>query len=365
VRRLAIGLVVLSCAGCGSVAGNSALPTTPASSQSASPTREASPSASPSSQPTTEAAWKLPVATSSGGNTATAGFISLPDGTFYPDHQGDLANNSVGSPPLTGTSPRTNFAMFPTYDLPQHRWVPVSLQQLTHDGGQYAYAEWVMPTAPANGPTPPTAIRIHVVDVSAAVDRIVFATSKQLLSVVAFLPDGIYVTDQCWEGCGGVGGMWLLNPSTGQLKTILGSDSDHTDWRWISNGVAWGTGPSGDSNVLRLDIATGSVTPWFTPPQSAALIGADSQGFPLVETQDPYTGAVELWDEDKSTSGTRIFASPTVVHFSAPYSGACGTWIASTVGLHELTSSGVLPPLATTLVVQPAGLVVAGPCVPI
>ena len=365
MRRLAAGLVVLACAGCGSVAGNSGLPRTPASSQNASPAREASPSASPSSQPTTEAAWKLPVATSSSGNTATAGFISLSDGTFDPDHQSDLANNSVGSPPLKGTWSRTNVAMFPTYDLPQHRWVPVSIQQLTPDGAEYAYAEWVMPTGPANGPTPPAAIRIHVVDVLTTLDRVVYTTTKQLLSVVAFLPDGIYVTDQCWEGCGGVGGMWLLNPSTGQLKTILASDSDHTDWRWISKGVAWGTDPNSDNNnVHRLDISTGSVSSWPSPSKPAALLGVDSQGFPVVVAQDPYTGAVELWDENSPTSGTRIFASPTYVDFSSSVSGPCGTWIGSTDRLYELTSSGNLQPLATNMVAQSAGLIVAGPCVP-
>src|SRR5579859_560393 len=245
MRRLAVGLVVLACAGCGSVTGNSALPTTPASSQNASPAREVSPSASPSTQPTTGAAWKLPVALTRGTQTATAGFVSLLDGSFSQDHQGDLANSSVGNPPLKGTTAGTNFAVVPSYDLPQQRWVPVSLQQVTPDGAQYAYAEWVMPTGPINGPTPPASIRIHVVNVSAALDQVVYATTKQLLTIVAFLPEGIYVTDQCWEGCGGVGGMWLLNPSTGQLATILPADSDHTDWRMIANGVAWGIGPWG------------------------------------------------------------------------------------------------------------------------
>lgn len=298
-----------------------------------------------------------------------AGFISLPGGTFTVDHQGDLANSSVGTPPLKGTWSRTNFAMFPTYDPPQHRWVPVSTQQLSPGGGQYAYAEWVMATGPVNGPGgPPTAVRIHVVDVSPAADRIVYTTSTQLLSVVAFLSDGIYVTDQCWEGCGGVGGMWLLNPSTGELKTILAAKADHTDWRWISNGVAWGMGPwntepSGDE-VFRLDISTGSVTPWSTPDSQAYLVGVDSRGFPLVADQDPYTGAVELWDDDSSTSRTRVFASPTFIGFNAPVSGACGTWIGSTGGLYQLTSSGVLQLVATDFVAQSAGVVVSGPCVP-
>src|SRR4029077_15064106 len=271
---------------------------------------------------------------------------------------------------LKGTWPRTNFAMFPSYDAPLGRWVPVSFQQLTPDGKQYSYAEWVMPTVQNGPPTGPSAIKIHVVDVAAATDRVVYTTSSQLLSVVAYEPGGIYVTNQCWEGCGGVGGLWLLDPSTGQLKTVLGGDADHTDWRWIANGFAWGTGPWGDkiaTTVFRLDLSTGVVTSWFTPSNSASVdvVAVDAQGFPLIETQDPYSGAVELWDRTGSSAGTRIFASSTVVHFGPATSGGCGTWIGSTNGLYELTSEGTLQLLQAALALPPDGLEVSGPCVPV
>ncbi|HEV2217374.1 MAG TPA: hypothetical protein VGV88_07350 [Candidatus Dormibacteraeota bacterium] len=255
--------------------------------------------------------------------------------------------------------------MFPSYDVQIGRWVPVSLAQLTPDGKQYAYAEWVMPTV-QNGPTAPSEIKIHVVDVAAATDRVAYTTSKQLLTVVAFEPEGVYVTDQCWEGCGFVGGMWLLDPSTGQLKTILASDADHTAWLWMANGFVWGMGPWGPdtiaTTVFRLDLSTEAVTPWFSPSNSVDVVGVDSQGFPFIETQDPYSGAVELWDGTSASAGTKIFASPTVVHFGPAMSGGCGTWIGSTNGLYELTSSGTLQ-LLQTVVLPPAGLEVTGPCV--
>jgi hypothetical protein len=365
---LVAGLVVLAVAGCASAASNAAVRTTPSPSQSASPAREVSPSASPSSHaPASAAAWKLPVATNDGGSTARGGFVSLPDGTFTPDPSANLTNSTAGSPPLKGTWPRTNFAIYPSYDAQFGRWVPVSPQQLTLDGKQYAYAEWVMPTGPVQGPTPPSDIRVHVVDVATAGDRVVYTTNKLLLSVVAYGPDGIYVTNQCWEGCGNVGGLWLLDPTSGQLRTILGGDVDHTDWRWMANGFVWGMGPWGPdtiaTTVFRLDLSTGAVTRWFTPSKAVDVVAVDAQGFPLIETQDPYSGAVELWDGTSSSAGTRIFVSSTVVHFGSAVSGGCGTWIGSTNGLYELTSADTLRVVKTTMVLPPGGLEVTGMCI--
>ena len=364
VRNLAAGLVVLVLAGCGSAPGKAVVSSTPATSGPASQAREASPSAS---QPGASAgAWNLPVAISTGSATAQGGFVSLLEGAFSSDPSATLANSTVGRPSLKGTWPRTNFAMFPSYDTQLGRWVPVSLQQLTPDGKQYAYAEWVMPTGPVQGPTPPSEIRIHVVDVASAADRTVYTTNKLLLSVVAYELDGIYVTNQCWEGCGDVGGLWLLDPSTSQLKVILARDADHTDWRWMTDGFVWGMGPWGPTSiattVFRLDLSTGAVTPWFTPSKSVDVVAVDAQGFPLVETQDPYSGAVELWDATSSSAGTRIFASSTVVHFGSAISGPCGTWIGSTSGLYELVPGGSLEKVQTAML-PPGGLEVTGTCV--
>jgi hypothetical protein len=256
--------------------------------------------------------------------------------------------------------------MFPSYDAQLGRWVPVSLQQLTPDGKQYAYAEWVMPAGPVQGPTPPSEIRIHVVDVASAIDHSVYTTNKLLLSVVAYELEGIFVTNQCWEGCGNVGGLWLLDPSTGQLKTMLAGSADHTLWRWMADGFVWGVGPEGPdtiaTTVLRLDLSTGAVTQWFTPSKYVDVVAVDAHGFPLVETQDPYSGAVELWDATSSSAGTRIFASSTAVHFGAAISGRCGTWIGSTNGLYELASAGSLE-MVPTVMLPPDGLEVTGTCV--
>jgi hypothetical protein len=366
VRNLLGGLVVFVIAGCGSAPGQAVVRSTQTASDVASPAREASPSAS---QPAESAgAWKLPVASyGSAAETAQGGFVSLLGGTFTPDPSANLMNSTVGSPPLKGTWPRTNVAMFPSYDAQLGRWVPVSLQQLTPDGKEYAYAEWVMPTGPVQGPVPPSEIRIHVVDVATAADHTAYTTNKLLLSVVAYEADGIYVTNQCWEGCGNVGGLWLLDPSTGQLKTILAGDADHTDWRWMADGSVWGMGPWGPNTiattVFRLDLSTGAVTPWFTPSNSVDVVAVDAHGFPLIESQDPQSGAVELWDGTSSSAATRIFASSTVVNFGAAISGPCGTWIGSSNGLYELASAGSLEIVQTTLAIPPTGLEVTGTCV--
>jgi hypothetical protein len=353
VRNLLAGLVAFVLAGCGSASGQAV------ASEPASPAREASPSSQP---PASAGAWKLPVAFSTGSATAQGGFVSLLDGIFSSDPSANLTNSTVGSPPLKGTWPKTNVADYPSYDARLRRWVPVSPQQLTPDGTQYAYAEWVWPTGPVQGgPTPPSGIRIHVVDVAAATERVVYVT-KSLLTVVAYEPEGIYVTNQCWEGCGNVGGLWLLDPSTGELKTILAGDTDHTEWDWIADGVAWGTGPFGAWSVIRLDLSTGAVEPWFTPTNSIGVVALDSRGFPIIETQNLNSNAVELWDGTSSSAGTRIFASPALVSFREATSGACGTWIGSTNGLYELASNDLLEMLQT-VELPPDGLEVTGTCV--
>lgn len=104
---------------------------------------------------------------------------------------------------------------------------------------------------------------------------------------------------------------------------------------------------------------------WFTPSPSVALVGLDRRGFPLLETQDPSSGGVELWDATSSTSGARIFASSTVVDFGAASSGRCGTWIGGSNGLYELTSTNLLQQFPTAVGIPPNGLEVAGPCVPV
>jgi hypothetical protein len=117
--------------------------------------------------------------------------------------------------------------------------------------------------------------------------------------------------------------MLVLDPSTGQLKTILAADGDRTDWRWISNGVAWGTGPSGGGQVFRLDISTGSVMAWVTPTNPSYIAGIDPHGFPLIVSQDPTTAAVEVWDGTSATApGARIFASASFIEFGPAITAA-------------------------------------------
>jgi hypothetical protein len=117
------------------------------------------------------------------------------------------------------------------------------------------------------------------------------------------------------------------------------------------------------TSVFRLDLSTRAVTPWFTPSNSVDVVAVDAQGFPLIEKQDPNSGAVELWDATSSSAGTRIFASSTVVNFGSAISGPCGTWIGSSNGLYDLTSARSLEMVQTTLAIPPTGLEVTGTCV--
>jgi hypothetical protein len=162
------------------------------------------------------------------------------------------------------------------YDWRYHVWLPVSPNWVSPDGSWYAYAD-------ANA-------RIHAVDVNTHADRLVSSSTARV--IVSTANDGVYVANRDPQQLT-VSGLSLLsrNGSEHPLAT------DGT-WVFADAGAAWGLAydagspapqptPGGGwdtatGTVLRrMDLATGSVTPWLNSG-TFRLLTVDRAGHPIV-----------------------------------------------------------------------------------
>jgi hypothetical protein len=118
-------------------------------------------------------------------------------------------------------------------------------------------------------------------------------------SVVAYRNQLVYMIHPCYEGCGsGSGGLWTMDPATGDVHQIVAPDPEvpfnpsagislHL-WTLIGSDAAWAGDPK-SGGLARLDLATRSVTVWFTvAAKSLDPIGFDLRGRPIVRGEPNY-----------------------------------------------------------------------------
>lgn len=286
------------------------------------------PSASARSAPT----CRLPVLvpTESGSTEPPGGWVTFPGGQFERDSSSRVA--------------ATNH--LPSYDWPLHKWIPVESVNLSPDGTQYILDEQ------------PGAIgTLYLVDASTGARRLIYSTTDYR-RVVSYTSKGIYLTD---SGINPSPGLWLLDPVTGAIRELPGSDQD-PNWMLVGTDAAWTvTGIPGVSGqtVLRLDLATGAVSTWYQSPLPVGLLAVSDQGYPLItllgdtvrvgllvanghfnELQFPqgsdsagsaYAGGSQIWLPLQRGRGVALYTGPTEVQaFSTetgPYSftvaGSC------------------------------------------
>jgi hypothetical protein len=233
-------------------------------------------------------------ANATGDIQQAGGFVHFPDGTFSADPRAVMSQDQVthlwrttATPQLVGVGDVLRGRI--TYSRQSHRWLPVSWNQVSADGLAYAYAEAVYPQAAVQplGPGPfATGVRIHVVDVRSAADRVVFKSNVWpfYYRVVSFAGLLIYLSPVCAEGCGSDAlKLWRLDIGTGGLTKV--SERGGFDWL-IGDQVAW-VATYEDTNkpnqLVRLDLATGQEAVWLTGAR-LQLIGLGSDGAPLLET---------------------------------------------------------------------------------
>lgn len=369
-RLLVVVLVVLSA--CGPVAK-----TSPASSPVASPTAaSSSATAAPSAGSSLDFACRLPLAHFEGApdyssGTLKAGFVTFPGAGLTIDPAGAFeatASNvlvkSVAKPYLYG-----DFGVA-TFTRRHDRWLPANVAAVSPDSSRYAYAEAY---ADANGPRS----RIHVVDVASAADRVVY--DSDYYGVMSYESDGIYLFLVGYADAPNRG-LWRLDPQARSLTQVA---SQNLTVSYVGGGAAWysdlapGDQPPPNltnpmaraffrDRVVRLDLKSSVVSPWFRRPGNEVLtIGVDGLGHPLVSVSPPTDAGTspsdELWLITTPDKGTKIYAgpgsnSPDFVGFGTPLADTHGLWFGSRKGVFLYT------PDAKFQRVSPAVGEVAGRC---
>lgn len=231
-------------------------------------------------------------AASTGTNTAVskAGFLHFPDLTLTEDSAAPVTSRFFNRASMS--------------------WLSVSRNAVSPDGSHYAYGE--------GNPYIGTSGRLHVVNVTTRVDRVVYA-GPIVYGVVDYASEGIYITKAGAEGPSL--GLWLMNPANGATRVINATVSGPT----VGGGAAWtqdfdASDPSpapggmvGPANrIERVDLSTGRLVPWFYEAGvDMRVVGFDASGHPFVSASR-YAGggvndSVELWVLSSRIASSELF----------------------------------------------------------
>jgi hypothetical protein len=156
----------------------------------------------------------------------------------------------------------------PSYDWPLKRWLPVESVNVSPDGNNYVLDQL---------PGPPFG-SIFLVNVMTGTRRVIFS-SPAYRRVVAYTSEGVYLTD---TGINPGPGLWLLDPATGAVRQIPGSEHN-PGWTLVGARAAWTVSGFTIQTVLRLDLDTGQITNWYQSSLPMVLAAIDSQGLPIIK----------------------------------------------------------------------------------
>jgi hypothetical protein len=194
------------------------------------------------------------------------------------DPNGVLQRQASGTYAIDG-NPKLYGVTWQMYDVAERRWVPTDPDHMTPDGRFYAYAMGNF---------------VHVVNVASGADfvSVVALPSARDVRVADFDATGVYLlVDQLNQGY--PSGAWLMNPTTGEVKPLAlvgGVMAVRNGYAWI--GVVDPRDPSPPrltsgaltfNSIARVDLATGTQTPWlYRPGEAVSLLGLDERGRPVV-----------------------------------------------------------------------------------
>ena len=291
------------------------------------------------------------------GQTVTpkAGFITFPNQTLQEDSSAPVAKSVF-------------------YDRGSSKWLPVWRESVSPDGKRYAYSE-IKGNAYQNAGS-----NLHVVDVATGVDTVIYSSNIAYV-VVDFAAEGIYLTPAVPEGR--PRGLWLEVPAGGLPRLISSTVIAPT----LGGGAAWGVdfntadpspGPGGlegpMNRVLRIDLNSGTATPWFyRPGANIYSVGLDANGHPIVSADFAPSPTIangrdtaELWLVTSATSATKLFVGTGVPYPSRLAAiDSHGVWFDSSYGTGGgtvwLYAGGSLQTIAT---VDVSYFAVAGGCIP-
>jgi hypothetical protein len=338
VKRLAVVGLLLVVSACGPITRHAAV--SPSSSPHASVSVSGSPIASaPISTPAL--ACRLPVAQQQ-PTSVRGGFVTFPSA--------DLALDSSANFP---SSPGA------TFTRRYNRWLPVGINAVSPDSSHYAYTEFIA--------TPFRHARVHSVDVVSQSDRVVYTQTSQdhgFYVVLDYEAAGIYLGDVGPAG-ESVNGLWRLDPKTQSLQMlapISGLASRHGYYLIGAGGAWYGDLAPGDAppqlgidpidRLLRLDLTTGTRTPWFRRQgMEVEGLGFDGQGHPVIQaatmTADgSESTSQEIWLATAPGVAKQIYAGPGsnssafVSFMGPPLADDHGLWFGTSAGIYLYTADG-------------------------
>jgi hypothetical protein len=280
---------------------------------------------------------RLPVVTSD--STAqtyspSGGFVTFPNGTLSADPNGTFV--LAGSGYRTTVQPYLQGGAPGSYDWPIGRWLPTNLRSVSPDGSHYAYhAEFGA---------------IHDVDIATGKDRSLKGPDGPD-TVMYYANEGIYF-NHAYEAPGPGPGLWLLNPSTGVVRTVFTDKAVET----VGGFAAWLPdvnpadphpvfSPIGGANLpnqlLRRDLNGGPTSVWFyRPGHSLWVVGFDQGKQPLIAVESgssPET--VEIWQVPAANQGTKLYSGAGGAGLPWVMADAHGVWFADQHGIWLYTAS--------------------------
>ncbi len=265
-------------------------------------------------------------------------FITFPSGQTLMDPSSELVSGN-------GTAQES-------FDRTAGRWVPVPYAQVSPDGTKYAYETnaWFHPSS--QNPFGPT--QIHVVDAASGRDQVVYEQGYYDISVYGSA--GIYLVHHMPQTDGSEG-VYLLDPIHGTLKTIAAGG---VDWM-VDGGAGWsadvapGTAPppgkATGNRLLRLDLASRTVAPWFVDPGFAVtVLGVRTGGQVLVQAANDQH--LQLWLMNSPSSATKIYEGggwqSGMPGFQPGVADRHGFWLVEGSAVYLYASEGGLKKVADT-----------------
>jgi hypothetical protein len=273
---------------------------------------------------------RLPIA--QGPSTSMAG-------AFYPSESAFMAFPSTA----VTIDPTGNGGGY--FDRAFSRWLPVGRNAVAPDGKHYAYTSL----------SDQGIFYVHVVDVAGGGDRAIQATSNA--SGISFPPvvvdyasEGIYLSEAFEHP---LGGLWLLDPTTGSIRSISTVRDGVSVMVGAGGGIFWASEINrADPNPVntessrgilpnqidRLDLNTGSLTPWlYMPGSGLSVAGIDLQGRPLIAAEpagDDYAAAELLIAIDATSH--RLIQKGEVVYrrFGNGIADSHGVWFGNDAGIY-------------------------------
>jgi len=265
-------------------------------------------------------------------------FISFPSAQTLMDPSSQLVNGN-------GTAQES-------FDSAAGRWVPVPYAQVSPDGTRYAYETnaWFHPSS--QNPFGPT--QIHVVDVASGRDQVVY--DQGYYDISAYGSAGIYLVHHVPQ-TDGSDGVYLLDPIHGTLKTIAAGG---VDWMvageagWSADVAPGTSAPPGNltrNRLLRLDLSSGTVAPWFIDPGFAVtVLGVGTGGQVLVQAANDQH--LQLWLMNSPSSATKIYEGggwqSGMPGFQPAVADRHGFWLLEVSAVYLYTSQSGLKKVADT-----------------